>query len=54
VRFGFVTIVLGASLALDATASAKRGIPGFPLGVAAEEVISTSALLWARAPKAAT
>ena len=53
-RPGLVTIALVATPALCATASAKRGIPGFPLGVAAEEVTSTSALLWARAPKAAT
>ena len=51
VRLGLAMIVLVASLALGASASAKRGIPGFPLGVAAGEVTSTSARLWARAPK---
>jgi phosphodiesterase/alkaline phosphatase D-like protein len=51
VRRGIVTILLVASLAIGATADAKRGILGFPLGVAAGEITSTSARLWARAPK---
>ena len=44
--------VVAVSLAAGVSASAKSGRPGFPLGVAAGEVTSTSARLWARAPKA--
>jgi alkaline phosphatase D len=44
--------VAAVSLAVGTSATAKQGRPGFPLGIAAGEVTSTSAKLWARAPKA--
>ncbi len=45
-------LALTGALALAASAAAKQGVPGFPLGVAAGEITPTSAKLWARAPKA--
>ena len=43
---------VAAALLAGAAASAKEGRPGFPLGVAAGDVTGTSAILWARAPRA--
>ena len=48
VALGVVTV----ALAVGASAAAKQGRPGFPLGVAAGDVTGTSAILWARAPRA--
>ncbi|HET9938440.1 MAG TPA: PhoD-like phosphatase N-terminal domain-containing protein, partial [Gaiella sp.] len=44
--------VVVVSLAAGVSAGAKSGRPGFPLGVAAGEITSTSAKVWARAPQA--
>jgi alkaline phosphatase D len=45
-------LALAGALVVAASAAAKGGVPGFPLGVAAGEIMPTSAKLWARAPKA--
>ena len=52
VRVFVLLLALVLSLAVGSFAVAKEGRPGFPLGVAAGEVTSTSVKLWARAPRA--
>ena len=51
-RLVLVATTVAAALLLGAAAPAKQGRPGFPLGVAAGDVTSTTAILWARAPRA--
>ena len=50
-RAAVLALTLAASLVLGSSVAAKEGKPGFPLGVAAGEVTSTSAVLWARAQR---
>ena len=47
-----VIVLLAASVLAVAVVTADAAAPGFRYGVAAGEITSTSAVLWARAPKA--
>jgi len=46
-----VVVLAASALLAFAVVSADAATPGFPYGVAAGEVTSTSAILWTRAPK---